>query len=449
MTRPLVTARSALLRPDLLQLWASLVASWAAWSTSQVVLSWIVLARTNSAFDVGLLFAARMLPMTVAGIPLGLLADRHGRRRLLVIANVMSGVVSGFVIVLATLPQPNGDAYILGAAVVLGLLDAARIVASQSLTYDLAGPGREVNALAIANLLSGVGGAVGGLAGGVTLAAFGAAPAAALIAGEYLVAAIPLLSAGDEGRTSRRPVGRQASSTSRFDPSLRLVMILAALAITVEIFGFSSMTLDSVFAVGVFSVGAFGLGLLTTARSLGRFGGALFIAVSADRFPPVSVLILAVIAFGGGLIGFASSGSFAIAILFMFITGAAGAAVDSLVQVLLQRVVHEQARGRAVGVWVVSIGLAPVGAIELGYIATKVGPQPAQLLNGAILTVVGFGLAFASPLRQLQASHGWREGSQPETGAGESPEPAVEPTGDSRSRKIPSDAPQNRSGSQG
>ena len=275
-----------MLRPDLLRLWVSMVASWSAWSTSQVVLSFLVLAKTNSAFDVGLLFAARMLPMTIAGIPLGLLADRYGRRRLLVGANVSSGVVTGLLTLLATLPLV-GDAYILAGAILLGLLDAARIVATQSLTYDLAGTGREVNALATANLLSGFGGAIGGLTGGVVLAVFGAVPAAALMSAEYLAAALPLLRNREEKALTPDVDRLTPSVTSRFDPSLRLVLVLAAVAVTVEILGFSSSTFDSVFAVSVFGVGAIGLGILTMARSVGRIAGSLLIAASAQRSAPL------------------------------------------------------------------------------------------------------------------------------------------------------------------
>ncbi len=42
-------------------------------------------------------------------------------------------------------------------------------------------------------------------------------------------------------------------------------------------------------------------------------------------------------------------------------------------------------RGRAMGVWVVGIGSAPLGQLEMGYLAGLAGSRIALLANGVVL----------------------------------------------------------------
>ena len=52
---------------------------------------------------------------------------------------------------------------------------------------------------------------------------------------------------------------------------------------------------------------------------------------------------------------------------------AAGALADLLAQSLLQLSVRTHLRGRAGGAWVVAIGLAPLGQLQIGALASLVG----------------------------------------------------------------------------
>jgi MFS family permease len=371
-----------LLRPGFSRLWLSFVASWSAWATSQVVLSWGVLARTNSAVDLGILFALRMLPMTVGGIPLGMLADRWGRHRLLVITNLGA---AGVAIALAAALTGSGPEPFFVAAVALGFLDAGRIVASQSLTYDLAGHDHALSAIAVANLITGVGGGIGAALGGVVLEAYGLTAAVAVLAGQYGLGALPLLGGRARQWLAPSPAAQSAPSPTKARAGRRPIVVLSLVAVTIEILGFSALTLDSVFATQVFAAGALGLGLIGAARSVGRLVGSLLLAAEAKHYAPARALAAAVTIFGAGLVGYAATGSLWIGAAFTLVTGAAGATVDSLLQVLLQLLVADSARGVGMGVWVFSVGLAPLGALEVGYLAAVTGPQIAEAANGLLL----------------------------------------------------------------
>jgi hypothetical protein len=69
---------------------------------------------------------------------------------------------------------------------------------------------------------------------------------------------------------------------------------------------------------------------------------------------------------------------------------------------LLQHSVTNEQRGRAMGAWVVGCGIAPVGHLQIGYLAALAGAPLALLLNGAALIVLAGMFALCVPgLRRL------------------------------------------------
>src|SRR5689334_11289890 len=63
--------------------WLSSAASALAWSASTVALGWMTLLVSGSPFAVGAVYAARVAPALVVGIPFGALGERWGRKRML------------------------------------------------------------------------------------------------------------------------------------------------------------------------------------------------------------------------------------------------------------------------------------------------------------------------------------------------------------------------------
>jgi hypothetical protein len=64
---------------------------------------------------------------------------------------------------------------------------------------------------------------------------------------------------------------------------------------------------------------------------------------------------------------------------------------------MIQLSVSNRLRGRAMGAWVLAIGLAPVGHLEMGFLAVSVGIQNALIINGALLIVLGIIATLAVP----------------------------------------------------
>jgi hypothetical protein len=64
---------------------------------------------------------------------------------------------------------------------------------------------------------------------------------------------------------------------------------------------------------------------------------------------------------------------------------------------MIQLAVPEDQRGRAVGIWVFSLGSAPIGHLETGAVATGFGAPFALLVNGSLVALGALALWIGSP----------------------------------------------------
>jgi hypothetical protein len=106
--------------------------------------------------------------------------------------------------------------------------------------------------------------------------------------------------------------------------------------------------------------------------------------------------------FGGSLIALAFASSFLGVVLLLIVVNAMGSVSDVLSQSLIQLSVPSGLRGRAGGAWVLAIGTAPLGQLQIGALASIVGVSAAFGLSGLALVVVAAAGAYCFPrLRSL------------------------------------------------
>jgi len=72
-------------------------------------------------------------------------------------------------------------------------------------------------------------------------------------------------------------------------------------------------------------------------------------------------------------------------VLVLVAANALGALTDLLAQSLLQLTSPPELRGRAGGAWVVAIGLAPLGQLQIGALASLLGVSAALAASGLAL----------------------------------------------------------------
>ena len=112
---------------------------------------------------------------------------------------------------------------------------------------------------------------------------------------------------------------------------------------------------------------------MSAARALGGVCGGLLLAASGLRDRGGVLLLGATGVFGLGILGFALSDIFLVSLGFLLIIGAAGSALDTLGQSLIQRNVEDRERGAAMGVWFFAIGFGPFGHLGMGAAGAAIG----------------------------------------------------------------------------
>ena len=391
---------------DFRLLWASTLLYSLATGMEQVSVGWLIFELTGSELMVGVGAAARMLPFFLFGILSGAITDRWDRRLLLRIGNLGAAAVAmvmGLLLLLGGLASVWLVVALVGA---LGSMFAFTLTVRQTYTFDIVGSGLSLNGLALGAMAMQGGGIVGSLASGALIEAAGAGWQFVAAGACYLVAALATLALDNPGRSVRptaTSVLQNLSGYFRLVRARRFLLALMCLTAVTEVLGFTHMTLLPVFAKEVLFVGPTGLGVMTAARQLGGLLGLWLLAGLANYRKKGLMMFVTALGFGGGLMAFSLSGNIYVFIAVLLFVNACAMAVDTLYKTLMQELVSDEERGRAMGSWVLSIGFAPVGHVGVGALAGIVGAPRALLINGAILSAVSVITMLGMPnIRRLQ-----------------------------------------------
>ena len=370
----------------------------------QVVLGWYILEITDSAFMVGLALGVRNLPLLLAGIPAGVVADRGDRVRLLRISGVVMAAASALMggLVVAKL---GGVGPALTLTFVTGCARALHQTARQGYAHDTAGGSGVVHALAHVALTTRLGGLLGSLAAGYLIAHLGSGAAFLVVAASYLVSAVVMLPARSSGPPSEASDGSVRDDVFGFLGMIgrdRVLLHLMSLTAIAEMLGFSHQALLPSLARDVLQVGPEGLGVMTAARQVGGLAGIAFTSGLGGARGYGSLFLTVLIGFGASLVALGFAPSFSVVLLILVGANALGAVTDVLAQTLIQLAVPSGQRGRAGGAWVVSIGMAPLGQFQVGALASLLGVGATLGVNGVALMAVGAAAALLVPrLRRL------------------------------------------------
>ena len=389
---------------DFRLLWAATVLYSLATGMEQVSVGWLIFELTGSELMVGLGAGARMLPFFLLGLISGAIADRWARRWLLVIGTLGSSAVALLMAVLL-LGGLSNVWVVIALVLALGGSFAFVLTVRQTYTYDIVGPEYALNGLALGAMAMQGGGIAGSLASGAVIAVAGAGWQFAAASLCYLCSALATLAVANPG-VSVRPVAssvlRNLTGYVRLLRNYRLLMALMALTAATEILGFTHMTLLPVFAKEVLSVGPTGLGIMTAGRQVGGLIGLWLLAGLGHLRRKGLMMFATALGFGLGLMAFTLSGNIYSFLGVLLFVNACAMAVDTLYKTLMQELVSDEERGRAMGSWVLSIGFAPVGHVGIGALAGAVGAPRALLINGAALAAISVVSAVALPrIRRL------------------------------------------------
>jgi MFS family permease len=349
--------------------------------------AWLALQAGSNAFEIGLIFAARMLPSLLFGLAAGTIADRAERsRQLLAVAVAALLLMAGFGWLVALGGMRVWQVVVFGF--VAGSLLVFDTPARQALVMDTVPRDAAPRALALTALAARFSGAVGALAAGMLIPLIGVAGCYMVVAAAYgltgLLTATLRVSQEHHTQVAPPPFRQAFRDAARLVLDIPAVRTLMIAGIVCEVFAFSHMSAVPLFAQDVLSASAEGLGTLNASQSI---GGAIAVALlsllpgQVRRQPVLGVIFLV---YGLAIVVLATTRELALAAVVLLVVGFCAGAFDVLQQTLIQLAVPDAQRGRAVGLWVLGLGSAPVGHLEMGVLIAALGVPSALLINGAV-----------------------------------------------------------------
>lgn len=351
--------------------------------------AYLVNDRTGSPGLVQLVGATFFAPMFIGGILGGVLADRVDRYLVTVSSLGVLGVVAvGMAVVTGSGLLSTWMIYPFVLAIGIGgVIDFTSRV---SLIYDIVGPARSTNAIALESLARSGGNTTGAFVGGAIIAGFGAGATLAAIGVAYAIATVAMLRVPRPPRrvSTAQPSSVAADIKGGFSLLGSVPGIVSLLAVTVifNLFYFAYIPLIPVFAERL-GVDAFLAGMMASAPGFGMMLGTLVMAA-------LSPAHRGKIYVGGCFISFlmlfalGAAPWFWLALVLVFISGFGQAAFATTQAVLTMDIATDETRGRAMGLLSMAIGSLPIGMLALGSVAEAIGPAPAVMGSAVIGAVV-------------------------------------------------------------
>lgn len=376
---------------DFRSLWTATLVSNFGGLVQGVGAAWAMTTLTSSPTLIALVQASTTLPVMLFALAAGALADNMERRQIMLLAQALMAAASVALAVVAFLDGLT-PWVLLGFTFLIGLGTALHNPSWQASVGDLV-PRADLSA---AVTLNGVGfnlmRSVGPAAGGLIVAAGGAALAFAINALSYVPLLVALTRWRPEARVRAMPpepflpaIGAGLRYVA-MSPNLLRVMARGAL------FGVAAiavMALAPLVVRDLVGGGSFAFGALLGAFGLGAIGGAFLNPIIREHFNNERIVQVAFTSFALSALALSQSRNVWLSGLAMLPAGASWVLALSLFNVSVQLATPRWVVGRALALYQTAVfGGMAAGAWVWGAVASAAGAEVA-LIGSALVLVLG------------------------------------------------------------
>ncbi len=298
--------------------------------------AWLVLKLTNSSMMLGVVSFAQFTPILLVGLFAGVLIDRVDRRRLIITTQFML-MMSAFTLAALTWTGAVRVEHVIMLAAFNGAIGSFDMPGRQSIwsLFQMEIPAR---------VITGVG----------------------------------------------TRMFQQLREGLAYVWTNRAIFHQMALAAVTNGFGYQYLVLVPIFARNVLHGDARTYGFLVAIQGLGSVLGAATLASRTTTRGIRNNLIGGLFISAIGIIVFGLSRWMLLSMLAQLVIGAGLTNFRASNNTLVQLFVSDDLRGRVMSTYqLAAVGMTPLGALEVGYMGTRLGPVPAVVLCGAITMVSG------------------------------------------------------------
>jgi MFS family permease len=379
----------------------SLIGTW----MTRVATSWLVYRLTGSALLLGVVGFAGQIPTFVLAPFAGVLVDRLNRRNLLVWTQVLAGIQS-LAMAALTLAKVITIREIIALSAFQGLINAFDMPGRQSFLVQMVDDKQDLgNAIALNSSIVNVARLIGPALAGLVIAAVGEGYCFAIDGLSYIAIVLSLLVMHVSPSTLKRATTSMFeqlregwSYVANFRP-IRTILTLFAL---LSLMGMPFMVLMPIFASQVFHGGPHTLGYLMGASGVGALISAGSLALRKSVRGLTTMIQIAAVLFGSGLILFGLSRHLVLSLFLMLFVGFGMMQGLAASNTIIQTLVPEDKRGRVMSYYTMAfVGMAPFGSLLAGALAHKFGAPHAVMITGTFCLA---GAAwFSTQLKSIRA----------------------------------------------
>lgn len=382
---------AALRHRDYRYLWISSFFYSAAEWVQVVTLGWLIYEITHSPFQVGALGAMRTLPFLVIGPAGGVIGDRMDRRTLLILNQVfVAAAALTLAILVGTGRIEVWHLYVLSLLTGTGFAFSAPL--RHALVVNTVPRADVQNAVALNAMAMNITRVLGPAVGGLMITVFGAATNFFIQAACYTVVGFMAFMI----RVRYQP-GAAAKTSPVADLKEGLAYVLsrrrlAAVILLAFIPGFFQMAftvgLLPVFAKDVLGQESSGLGFLLAMVGVGGVAGTLIVATMGRKTKGDVFQVLAGIGGGVAIIATGLTANFVLAVAFLVAGGIAQMVFISMNTAVIQTISPDALRGRVMSLYLLNLGMTPLGAFAAGALADVFNVSVAMVVGGAATIVL-------------------------------------------------------------
>ena len=340
-----------------------------------LIVGWLGLELTDSAWWVSVLGFYRSIPLLLIGPWGALVIDRFPRRRLLSVFQVL-GAMATLLVLLAFLNGSLNYVQLALFSFVQGVIWALDWPTRRAIIPDLVGRERVVDALVLENAIQNVTRILGPIGGGIALELLGVGGGLALLSvlgfGSFvLLLGITSCSQAPTVEESFRTVIDTTRQGWKFVRTNRKIWGVFLITIFMNVWAFPYMNLLPVFARDILGQGPIGLGWLGAAHGIGATAGLLIIHWGRKRLSNEWLFSGGSLLLSFGLILFSTSTSYHLSLLLLFVSGLGQAGFSIMQSSIILVESTEDMRSRAMGALVLAIGVGPLGRLQSGSMAEE------------------------------------------------------------------------------
>jgi MFS family permease len=386
----------------------SLVGHWAPMQMQMVTRSLLIYRITGSGSLLGLMALANAIPMLVLSLYGGALADRVDKRKVLIISQAASAVVSLGVALALTLNYLSADVegswwILIVSSLLQGIIMGMMMPSRASMVPEIVSPEDLMNAISLNNMGMNVFRIISPAATGFIIDAWDFASVYYIMTALYIFSVIFLFRI-----PAKRPILQRESSTAtevvdgiRYIRGNITIMLILMFTLACTVFGMPFNMLLPMFTEDILMVGSSGMGVLLAVSGVGSIVVSFVLASSSNKKRGIMMLFSGLI-LSLALIAFSFTVEWSLALFLAALIGLGQTGQTAVGFTLIQYYVDPSFRGRVMSFMMLSFGLASLGTIFGGLMADSIGIEWSigglAIVLAAICVLM---LLFSSRLRKL------------------------------------------------